>query len=237
MNYQPLEWDSEFFDLKVARIEDPDLETNELSKLLSKLRTEQFQLVYWPATRECETSIAEQFSGTLVDLKTTLCVNLQSLDATSATPADKIIPYQAHMDITQLRKLSIQAGEYSRFAVDSHFPREKFIALYEHWIDQCVDKIAASEVLVLPEDDKIAGMVTVGEKNGRGDIGLIAVDAQYRERGFGEALVRAAQNWSTEQGQKIGQVVTQGENTPAMNLYKRNGYAVESLTYYYHFWL
>ena len=80
-------------------------------------------------------------------------------------------------------------------------------------------------------------MVTLGNKNGKGDIGLLAVGADYRGRNYGRILVQAAQKWFLTNGYQEGQVITQGDNYPAYHLYEKCGYSVEKVEYFYHFWL
>ena len=80
-------------------------------------------------------------------------------------------------------------------------------------------------------------MVTLGEKNLRGDIGLIAVHPDHRGKKMGENLVYAAQTWFRSHGYTEGQVVTQGRNNAACNLYTKCGYVVEKEEYFYHIWL
>ena len=90
------------------------------------------------------------------------------------------------------------------------------------------------------ESDKIDQLRPVSfdwKKNKVRDIGLIAVNRNYRGKRFGEMLVRHAQYWFINNGYNIGQVVTQGTNIPACNLYKKCGYSVEKVEYFYHFWL
>lgn len=237
MRYQILDWDSDFFGLKVARIVAPRLSTQELSETLSALRQQQVQLAYWSTGRELEADAIARLNGVLADRKTTFAIDLRSLDFTTTIPADTVEPFTDSMSVPDLESLAIQSGEYSRFAVDPNFPNEKFVALYKAWINRSLRKEIASEVLLIRDGDRIAGMVTLGEKNGRGDIGLIAVGSLYRGRKYGETLVRAAQRWFVAQGYAYGQVVTQGANTPACNLYKRCGYSVEQVENFYHFWM
>lgn len=141
------------------------------------------------------------------------------------------------MPIADLEALAIQSGPYSRFSVDPKLPEEKFIELYKIWINRSLKKEIADEVLVIREGENVVGMVTLGEKDGKGDIGLIAVERDRRGRKYGEALVRAAQCWFIRRGYEFGQAVTQGGNIPACSLYKKCGYSVEKVEYFYHFWL
>lgn len=237
MRYQILDWDSDFFGVKVARITQPNINVHELSDILSELKHERVRFVYWSSDRECENTVVNNLCGNLTDMKTTFAIDLSSLSFDKSFPTDIVESYTQSMPIADIENLAIQSGEYSRFSVDPNISREKFVALYKIWINRSLYKEIAAEVLVIREGDQIAGMVTLGEKNGRGDIGLIGVDSNYRRKKYGEKLVHAAQRWFLTNGYKCGQVVTQGFNIPACNLYKKCGYFVENVEYFYHFWL
>ena len=237
MEYQILDWDSDLFGVKVARIADPSLPTEKLTDLLSVLKQQCVKLVYWSSGRECDDDEAKRLCGHLVDTKTTFAMDFRSLNLDDFNSIDIVEAYSQSMPIADIEDLAIQSGEYSRFAVDPNLPREKYLALYKIWINRSLDKEIASEVLVIQEAGRVVGMVTLGEKNRRGDIGLIAVGTSYRGKKYGYKLVRAAQRWFVKNGYIFGQVVTQGMNIPACNLYKKCGYSIEKIEYIYHFWL
>ena len=94
----------------------------------------------------------------------------------------------------------------------------------------------ADAVLVIRESERIVGMISLGNKNGQGQIGLFAVDKGKRDKNYGQALVRTAHNWFIAKGYRIGQVVTQGDNIAACRLYEKCGYRVEKIENFYHFW-
>ena len=99
-----------------------------------------------------------------------------------------------------LYQLALQAGEFSRFALDPHFPPGKFQALYtENGCRKSLNKEIAEEILVIQNEGRIAGMVTLGKKGSQGNIGLIAVSSAFRGQQFGEILIRAAQLWYIQQ--------------------------------------
>jgi len=237
VRYEILDWDSNFFEVKVARITQPRLGAQPLAEVISELRKDNVRLAYWPSLEEFDSEFIEQYGGFLADRKTTFAMNFQSIDFDRVISTDIVEPFTESMCMADLERLAVQSGEHSRFASDPNIPREKFIALYTSWIKESVRKTIASEVLVILDSEKITGMITLGEKNGRGDIGLIAVDSEYRGRSYGEKLVRAAQKWFIARGYDQGQVVTQGTNIPACNLYRKCGYSIEHIAYFYHFWL
>lgn len=237
MQYQILEWDTVFFGITVARINEPDLDDLELSEILSELKTKDVSLVYYPSSRELEDIIVSLYGGILVDRKTTFTTDFKHLNYDEYISTDIVEPFTSLMSIQEIESLSIQSGEYSRFVVDKRISREKFVSLYNIWINRSLQKEIAEEVLVIRDSERIVGMVTLENQNGRGDIGLIAVDRDYRGKQYGLKLVHAAQHWFIKNRYQFGQVVTQGANVPACNLYKKCGYSVESIEYLYHFWL
>lgn len=236
MQYQMLDWDTNFFGMAVARITEPDLNEQELSDTLAELKAKGVALAYWPSIRECGKDAIKQFGGNLADNKTTFAMDFRALSFGEVVSTDIVESYTQSMPLKEIEDLAIQSGEYSRFAVDRNIPRDKFVALYSLWINRSLRKEIAEEVLVIREGERVVGLVTLGDKNGRGDIGLIAVDRNYRGKKYGEKLVRAAQRWFVKNGYEFGQVVTQGMNLPACNLYKKCGYSVENVEYFYHFW-
>lgn len=232
----PLDWDSEFLGLSVTRLDEPILAIPELAHILGKLRAEGVNLVYWPSAAELDPGAMQQLGGALVDTKTTFVADLRGLRM-SELPHKDAERFSATTAGAELEELAIQAGAFSRFARDPRIPRERFEALYRLWIRGAVAGELARGVLLVREEDRVAGVVTVGERNGRGEIGLLAVGAAFRGRGVGRTLVQSAKRWSASEGHSFGQVVTQGGNVAACALYASCGYAVERVEYYYHLWL
>jgi len=237
MGYQILGWDSDFFGIKVARISEPFLTIENLTTILAELKQKSVTLVYWPSHREQNIHDIRKLGGLLVDPKTTFMIDFRLIDLNDFGSTDIVVPYSISMQLSDLEDLAIQSGEYSRFAIDPQIPEEKFEMLYKTWINRSLHREIAREVLVIQEAGQVVGMVTLGDKEGRGDIGLIAVDTCCRGKKYGETLVRAAQKWFIKNGYEFGQVVTQGRNIAACNLYKKCGYSVEKVEYFYHFWL
>lgn len=240
--YQQLDWDTNFFRFSVAIVTETIGSKDQLTSLLNHAESNHIKLLYWPTISRVESitdSQLEKLGASLVDKKVTFVIDLShiTLEKTVLSPNATIEPYNPSLSKDDLYTLAVQSGEYSRFAVDKNIPRAKYEELYIKWIKKSLDKELAQEVLVVHESKHIAGMVTLGKKNGRGDIGLLAVDKNHRGKNFGEALVREAQSWFIDNGYDTGQVVTQGRNIAACNLYKKCGYVMEKTEYYYHIWL
>ncbi|MDQ7075203.1 MAG: GNAT family N-acetyltransferase [Gammaproteobacteria bacterium] len=235
--YENLNWDTDFFGLQTSKITRINLNNEELSTILIQLKNNNKKLVYYSSINKINPCILKNFNGKLTDKKTTFNINLDQLENINKQYYHMIKPYDKSMPTKDIENLAIQSGEYSRFSIDKNIPREKFIALYKIWANKSIKKEISDEVLVIQEKTKIIGIITLGNKNGVGDIGLVAIDRDHRGKKYGEKLVRSAQSWFIQHRYKFGQVVTQGTNIPACNLYKKCGYSIQKEEYFYHFWL
>ena len=238
-SYELLQWDSDFFGFIVARIVPKKLTEPELEQIIANLKDRRVELAYWASCSEDISSqnAATRHNGFLADRKVTYAIDFSSKRVDTDTVDHSIEEYVDFIATSELESLAIQAGIYSRFHLDPRIPDERFKMLYRLWIRNSVSRKIADAVLVARNSNRIVGMVTVGEKNGRADIGLIAVDDSMRGKSLGVSLVRAAQKWAICKGYSSAQVVTQGENLAACRLYEKCGYFLEKTENVYHFWI
>ena len=236
LNYKPLPWDSAHFGFPVASIPDGELEENDLSGILEILRTEGTRLVYHSRSQPLrDERMLIRFDGLLADEKVTFA---KQLTRESGVETDEHIhPYAESSVSDALLKLALDAGKFSRFRIDPHFRNNEYQSLYRTWIERSVSRDIAHEVIVYESDGQVLGMVTMGEKNHRGDIGLVAVSELARGKGIGKKLMIAAENDFRRRGYLDIQVVTQGINEAACKLYTGSGFHLDEKIYYYHFWL
>lgn len=237
-NYQILDWDTEVLGIKTAKIIPDTLSLEALQTVLTTLKQQQVKLVYWlTASDDIATQeAAAQCHGFLADQKVTYVMDLTTVDAASFSNQGVEI-YPSDQIDAQLEMLATEIGMQSRFGVDPKITHQQMEAVYKTWILNSVKKIIAKEVLVIKQDHKIVGVVTLADKNQRGDLSLVSVDPHYRGLKLGVRLVRAAQHWCLENGYSISQVVTQQHNLAACKLYEKCGYHVEKVEHFFHFWL
>lgn len=234
LKYELLDWDSDFFGFKVGRISEQGESENELADALKLLNKQKVDLIYYARDNALEEpeGMSDLYDITLVDKKTTYVKELQGTLVSNTL----VSTYLKDSPDEKLLDLAIESGVYSRFNVDEKIGKEKYQELYRLWITNSVNKRIAKEVFVYQHDDELTGFVTLGEKNGRADIGLIAVKAPHRGRGIGKALMYSAEKWFIDNKYNVMQVVTQGENTAACKLYESCGYVVDKVEYFYHLW-
>lgn len=225
--FEILQWDSDFFNFKVAKIKNNILLEEDF---LKKLSNENVQLAYYSSKTKLTKTSNEYYNIDLVDEKVTFLKEIEKSSLIS-----KAESYLEKYPDKKLINLAIESGIYSRFNVDPKIGRKKFEELYTRWIVKSVSKEIADDVLVYKIEGEITGFVTVGQKNERADIGIIAVDKSYRGKGIGKTLMKAAENFYSDK-LKLIQVVTQGGNFPAIKLYLSCGYKPEKTEYFYHLW-
>jgi dTDP-4-amino-4,6-dideoxy-D-galactose acyltransferase len=236
-DFEKLSFDSALFGFPVARIQLRAFAPKDLDEALTALREEGIRLAYWTLNElpEAERRKVETKGGVLVDRKFTY----ETLPFTPP-PAESsllVFDYCSPAPNPALYALALESGSYSRFRRDPRIPPGCYEAMYRAWIDNSVSKKIADRVFVTGEESNPTGLLTVGRRNGIGDIGLVAVSAAERGKGAGSALVQRARRWFHEQGFDKGRVVTQGENEAACRLYEKNGFKLLSAEHTFHFWL
>lgn len=229
IHFEKLPWDSDFFQFPVARIND-EVDVIENENVLQNLFENNIRLAYYSTSKQLEIPENKFYEVKLVDKKMTYLKEIVPHSANEKISSyDKVYPEQ------KLIFLAIESGIYSRFNVDEKIGRKHFEDLYTKWIVNSIAKKIAGEVLVSKGENEITGFVTIGQKNNRADIGIIAVDPSHRGKGIGKALMLSAENFYAGKLKSI-QVVTQGDNVAACKLYESCGYKVEKKEYFYHLW-
>lgn len=235
-NYQKLKWDSELFGYGIAKITSNNLTGDNLNKILKNLAGENIRLVYWSIDPKDRTSnnTALANNGTLVDTKITYIKNITE---TLFEKPEFIYSVINHPIPTKIISLALQSGLYSRFKNDSHFKNNEFEKLYKAWIENSLNGKIAKDVLVYKEFDDELGLITIGVKNNRCNIGLLAVDEKMRGKSIGTLLINAAFEKCKKLGYNDIQVVTQKTNVGACTFYEKMGFEKEKEENIYHFWL
>jgi dTDP-4-amino-4,6-dideoxy-D-galactose acyltransferase len=238
-SYKILDWDSSFFKYKVAMLRQPLYNYNELSNALQNLKSEQVKLVYW--SPENQNNIDEEnvisLGGKLVDIKTVYRINLDGKSLDDFKRDEKVKEYSDVIVHPDLLTLAYESGIWSRYKVDENIGNQKFEELYKIWMEQSVAKKIAKTILVTHKGTRLTGMITLGEKEGIGNIGLVAVNAEQRGKGLGFALFQEMFRWFIQHGYKIITVVTQEANVSACRFYEKCGFEKLSAQRFYHFWI
>ncbi len=236
--FTPLEWDSQKFGYKIARINLIDFIDKDLTEVLEELKRLDYKLAYF------STQPYDIFSQNLITklggffaAENLMLARLIENEDKAITQSDKIRS-MLHANITpRILEIALQAGYNSRFKTDPGFKNNEYYRLYKEWITKSLSGEIAMDVLVHEAGEEVSGLITVVKKGDNANIGILSVDEKHRRQGIGKELVQAAFKLAALKGYKKINVSTQRSNKNACLFYESLGFQVESSENIYHFWI
>jgi len=84
----------------------------------------------------------------------------------------------------------------------------------------------------LEEDDRLIGVVIVTNDTRKGWINRLAIDPDYRRKGYGEQLVHASEDVLHEAGIHLIAAFIEEGNLASLSLFEKLGYATHQHLYY-----
>ncbi|MBD3629503.1 GNAT family N-acetyltransferase [Cyclobacterium sp.] len=230
MFIERLEWDSNFFGYEIGRLIIKDPEEFQIVEFENEAKN--FKLVYLISSSEFNFEKLK-----LVDKKVIFRQD-KILDIKPPLYKNKIVSYNKNShDEIQLINLTLESGKYSRFNIDKGFKNNEYFNLYRSWIQNSISGKLAFEILITLDVNKITGFATLAKKDDDlADIGLLAVDKDYRGRGIATELVLSAIEKAKEEKFRSIQVVTQMDNKPAIKLYTKTNFLIKEISNIYHYW-
>jgi dTDP-4-amino-4,6-dideoxy-D-galactose acyltransferase len=239
MDYLPveyLEWDSVFFSKRIARITTRSMSDKDVKAILDWASKERIDCLYYLAggQEKDATVTAEDHGFHFVDLRVTHIKDLTK-------PEKEFIPqwhihHAEEKDLQILKSMAREAFQLSRFHADKHFDQIKADELYEVWIENDLHT-KGHDVWVISVDGQLAAYTSVCViTETKAQIGLVGTQAQWRGKGLSLELQRFISHELRDEGIEELEVVTQGRNIPALRLYQRAGYFIQSIDLWYHKW-
>ena len=234
-SFRLLDWDSAHFGIRIGRVL-PIRADEELFKealIWADLSSLDCMYLLVDSNDASTVRLVGEFGWRMVDMRVTLGSELSSV-VKSHSPMRPAVAG----DLPYLKQLAMRSHDDSRFYTDGNFRATACDELFAIWIERSVrDRDFAGAVFVPElEGNEPAGYITCAIKQGVGDIGLIAVDPKMHRMGLGTRLLAEAARWFSEQGAERVSVVTQGCNIPALRMYERFGFTIESIQLWFHWW-
>lgn len=225
-----LEWDSDFFNLKIGTIE-----VSSKSDENSITTTEDFDLIYAKFEQNFDFEIVgfdKKFEEQKVIFGKFLePFQIQENKNTSSFKASDTEKY--NLDLYQL---AFESGKFSRFKLDERFTQKQFEDLYKKWVDNSVSRVFADDVLVYQIEDKIVGFVTFKVHSDFATIGLIATHPEFQGQGIGKQLIKEVEQKLINTNCFELRIPTQESNLQACNFYSKLGYQIIESTTIKHYW-
>lgn len=232
-NIEILQWDTEFFGFKVAKI------TGNLAERKSNELFEAFiNLDVKLAFHYSNQPIAQDyFNNDLYDAKLVIKRIPIRKRLKNTVPIHKNVEsYEKEYPEPELIALAQLAGSQGRFGNDPNIPRHKCNALFEIWIKNSVKKVMADEVLVFRRENKVLGFATLKIEGNIAYAPLFAVQREFEGKGVSFALMYAVEAVAERMGAEVLMSGTQEKNLKALKVYERFGMVPEKPEYVYHFW-
>ena len=231
MEIRTLQWDSDFFGLRIGRA---DILSKEdalsLAERLFELKRD-FDLLY---VFDPHNVGFDANGARLVDEKI-----LYSKPCEPRKQFPEIAFFEGTSPSADLYRLALVSGGYSRFKLDERLPKGSYERLYTRWIENACPKEGTNKQILICQDTQgvAKGMITIDHQGELGHIGLVAVDSDVQHQGIGGMIMSTLDGYLFSLGVKTLEVPTQKANSDACRWYKKNGFTIQSVLPIYHWWL
>jgi GNAT superfamily N-acetyltransferase len=232
-SYKILDWDTNFFQYKVAEITKDILSAiPDIENILQSLSDEKVKLAYYTSNTELDTNLSSDYQIDLIINR----VPLEKKVIKEFSFHKNISLYTENYPDPSLIELAQLAGRQGRFGLDPKISSEECDGIFKNWIINSVNKKMASHTLVYREESEIVGFATIDIRDGKGYTPLFAVKRKFEGKGISFALMRAIETVLKEEGCPIAVGGTQILNKKALKVYERYGLVPQKPEYIYHLW-
>lgn len=231
MDIRALQWDSDFFGLRIGRANILSTEDALFLAAQHEELKQQFDLLY---VFDPNAIGFEAEGARLVDEKI-----LYSKPCEPRKQFSDVAFFQGATPSDDLYRLALVSGGYSRFKLDERLPKGSYERLYNRWIENACPKDSTNKQILISRNPQGAtkGMITIDHQGELGHIGLVAVDPDAQHQGIGSKIMSTLDDYLFSLGVKTLEVPTQKANTDACRWYEKNGFTIQSRTQIYHWWL
>jgi len=238
---QFLEWDSEFFGYRIARVNTHQLDPQSVEVVNDWCKSQEIDCLYFLANTDDPATIrqVEREGFNLVEVRLKFERKTAGWDPATRPKASEGIQIRPAKedDIPILQDIATNSYINTRYYVDEHFSEEKCQELYRIWVKRSCQG-HAQMALVAETDGQIQGYIT-GYRNPEstdGQFDLTGVRNEVRRSGIGHELFRSGLDWYVKSGVEYILVVTQGRNVPTQRMIQRYGFITRKCQLYYHKW-
>lgn len=234
VKFIPLEWDTEFFGRKSAKI----ILSNQVSRFEEKkikLFLEENNFI--TIVNENNNYINNQWLGSntkayLTDINIQFRKRLfkQSIDLNQSVS----IKNKVEINPTIMR-IAKESFSESRFFNDPMITDEKAAMLFNNWVSNSFNK-EDKYFVVTQKNRLITGFILFSKDKESATIELIAVDENYRGEKIGRSMINHLEEYLIKDNILNLKVGTQVNNLKAINFYTKNGFRYDSNSSIYHLW-
>ena len=244
MEITVLDWDSEFFKKPVAKIVIAKNEMVDAAALLNTCRQRLFKLVYLFVDDNNNTAVTElsKIAGLPVNTKIVFTSTTIKLENFKFLPADSVVIGEAgskQQDLeSDLLKLAVEAGSFSRFKLDKKIKAGLFFKMYSLWISKIIKDKKNTRIITAvttaANQNEVSGFLAYKSIGDTFKIEFISIDKKWRGKGIGKALVKTMIQQAVEKNIHYINVETQEENIEACAFYSACGFTISEKMKIFH---
>lgn len=221
-----LEWDSDFFGMRIARVLPRTLTQADANAARHWLNQHQIDIAYALFDADDAESAQPLHHVGFRYVDTRLTLEIRRLPPVDQLASDARIIELSRTPNPQslipiLQAIARVSHTDTRFYFDRRFPRTRCDELYARWLVRDWER---GTLFVAEHDGQPAGYITCTVDGEVGEIGLLGVAESAQGQGLGAALIRQALVHFAEHGCTRTRVVTQGRNVRAQRAYLRAGF-------------
>ncbi|HLP45170.1 MAG TPA: GNAT family N-acetyltransferase [Candidatus Deferrimicrobium sp.] len=238
-NIKYLNWDSHFFGFSIGRIHALTCTEMHLRKKLEQAGKAKIQFVelFCDASDSESISACEGLAFHLADLRLTF-KKKPGPDVTGDRALTGLTFKKAGPgDIDGLKMTGHGLFANSRYYRYPGFDRNKVDSMFQLWIEKAVTGEFDDELYYLSDETGILAFNSLKTKDNTTSIGLFGVNEDHWGKGLGSLLLNKVSHLLHERQVTGLNVVTQGKNTSAIQLYQKNGFHLTKVTLCYYKWL
>ncbi len=231
-----LHWDSVFFGYSIAKVQNNEINDQELSIFINDLFKKNYKLVYFfdESMSRVSTQDLSDLNGKLVDTKVIYSKLL--VNGNRFINSSNYESYLHHASNQRLLSLALQSGKHSRYYTDANFKKNEYIKLYSTWLHKSLEGSIADEIYIHKCGTKEVGLITLKLNKKIAEIGLLSVDVNYRRKHIASNLMSGVINFASSRNCRSIEVATQQSNLEACGFYEKQGFSKIKVINIYHFW-
>ena len=229
-------FDSSIFGIKVGKLwAEKEVEDTFFKQADAFFVQEQIKLVFCYAPFDVQTSFALQKNNYYLVSTRALYrqSQLSKIDQKHNQLITLVDTYQYLSNTCFFAEIARDLAIVSHYAKDPFIPLRYAISLYDQWIHNTYHGYAQQVWTALDENGKPVGFISLKKHEEKIIIDLLAVHQKARGQGIASLLLSQACALAQDEKKPL-YVSTQVENIPAVRLYEKNGFLLESIDLVYH---
>lgn len=237
-----LNWDTKFWGMKITTLLTPVLNKKIIS-IVNKIVKKNniiFTSFLCDAYNINNTIIAQKNNFILTDIRNTYEIIYDSKKKYNVKKSNFKFTKASIRDYKKIQNFSDSLFSLSRYNFDNKFETNKVNKFYLNWILKSIKGRFDDCVYILTNlniKNEILGFLSIKIIDNICQIGLIAINPKFSNKGIGSILIKNLKNiiFNRKKIKKII-VITQGRNIPAQRLYEKNNFLLTKSELWYHKW-